>query len=266
MSIDRVFMMKQRLTDAMESSDPETRKWKARFAAARGAYATGEFKQCEELLSLALEQGKTLKEKDFAVNTCLVGQGAAALAVGDLDRAKKKLRSAIESLSSASEPAMKELHAVALRFLAETASQAGEFDDSENYLQEACSLLETLGVDGAVQLAYTMSDLATIYLKQGDSFDAGELVLSAMELLNTTHQGNSSEYQRANLIYNLSHASNEEEFLGAVEDSITKLEYRKGPKHPSVSRAVRWYIQRLRERGDQQKIAEVEAKFGVHCK
>ncbi|RTL44509.1 MAG: tetratricopeptide repeat protein [Candidatus Melainabacteria bacterium] len=256
-------MSKQRLTDAMESTDAETRMWKSRFTAARGAYATGNFKQGEDLLAQALEQGKHLPEKDFAVNTCLVGQAANALALGDMEKARNKLNEVVRTLSSRSEPALKELHAVALRFLAEIASQKQDYDAAEQYLQEACRLLETVGVAGAVQLAYAMSDLATVYLKQGDSHDAGELVLSAMELLTTTHQSETTEYERASLLYNLCHVENEKEFLGALEDSIQKMEYRKGSKHPSIVRAVRWLVQVLRERGEEEKIAEVEEKFGV---
>jgi tetratricopeptide (TPR) repeat protein len=259
-------MTNKRLVDAIESTDAETKMWKSRFAAAKQAYDSAEFKQCETLLALALEQGKRLKERTFAVNTCLVAQGALCLATAKPDEAEKQLSQAIQAVSSAAEPALKELCAVAFRFHAQVLADKGDLDGAEQDLQKALNILETLGVDGAVQLAYTMSDLATVYIAQGALAEAGQLVFSSMEVLEATLGHESPEYARADIIYSLCHSANEEEFLGGIEDSIVKMQYQRGQKHPNIVRAVRWYLQKLNERGDKERIAEVEQRFGVHTK
>src|SRR5262249_14937527 len=152
------------------------------------------------VLTRALEQGKSIKESTFAVNSCLIGRGALLLAMGKLDEAEKILDQAIRTLSGSGEAALRELRAVALRFHAEIHAQRGDLDAAEQDLQEALELLESLGVDGAVQLAYAMSDMAIIYVKQGALDDAGALVISSMELLRATLGPESPEYVRANLI------------------------------------------------------------------
>src|SRR5271157_1942117 len=128
-------MMQQKLTDAIASSDNETKLWKARFSAARAAYDAAEFRQCESLLHRALEQAHKLKEKEFAINTCLVGLGAVYIALGKLDEANKRLEEAIRAVSSASEPALQELYGVALRFHANVMNERGESDSAEKELQ-----------------------------------------------------------------------------------------------------------------------------------
>jgi tetratricopeptide (TPR) repeat protein len=256
-------MTKQRLTDAIESGDPETKMWKSRFAAAKAAYAEANFKECETLLARALEEGKHLKEHKFAVNTCRMGQGALCLATDKLDEAEKLLDEAIRELSGDSDPALKELCGVAFRFHAEVNSEKGNLEGAEQDLDRACEMLETLGLDGAVQLAYAMGDLAAIYIKQGALTEAGEAITSSMEVLKMTLGAESPEYVRANVIHSLCHTSNEDEFFGGVEGAIEKMQYQRGRKHPSIVRAVRWYLQKLDERGEKTKMAEMEQKFGV---
>ena len=261
---NREAMIQRRLIDAIASTDTETRMWKSLFAAAKGAYAIADFKQCESLLLRALEKGKSLKESTFAINTCLVGQGALCLATGKLDEACKHLEQPIQRLNGTSDIALKELCAVALKFHAAVLSEKGNNDGAESDLEKAIEILESIGVEGAVQLAYAMSDLAMIYMKQGALKEAGELVFSAMEILEVTMGHENPEYIRANLIYSLCHSANEEEFLGGIEDSIVKMEYQRGQQHPSIVRAVRWYLQKLHECGDDDRIAEVKRKFEVH--
>ncbi len=256
-------MIKQRLTDAIESTDSETKLWKSRFAAAKAAYARADFKECESLLNRALEEAKHLKEHRFAVNTCRLGQGALCLATDKLDEAEKHLEQVIHEISGDSDPAMKELGAVALRFHAELNSEKGNLEGAEQDLDKACEMLETLGLEGAVQLAYAMGDIAAIYIKQGALTEAGEAIIASMEVLRMTLGPESPEYVRANVIYSLCHAGNEEEFFGGIEGAIEQMTYQMGRKHPSIVRAIHWYLGKLNERGDKTKIAEIEAKFGV---
>lgn len=257
--------MQQKLTDAIASSDNETKLWKARFSAARAAYDAAEFRQCQSLLHRALEQAQKLKEREFAINTCLIGLGAVSIALGQLDEADKQLEKVIRALSSSGEPALQELYGVALRFHADVMFEKGDPDTAERELRQAMDVLEKIGTEGAVQLSYALSDLATMYVKQGKLHDAKELLASAMGLLEIAVGPDDPEYTRANVIYSICQAK-DEDFLVEVENSIVRMRYERGEKHPSMMKALRWYLKKLYECGDKERIAEAELKFGVNTK
>jgi hypothetical protein len=257
-------MIKHKLTDAMESNDTETRLWKARFAAAKAAYEAGELRQCESLLFRCLEQAKPLKEHTFATNTCHVGLGALYVATDKLDKANNHLQKALNELSSHGDLALKELYGVALRFDAGRLQLSGQFTDAITQLRTAVKTLEDVGTEGAVQLAYTMSDLATMLAAQGELTESKELLFSAMELLENSLGQDNPEYIRANIIYNLCDMKDEGEFLAQVEDSIFKMQYQKGQKHPNILRALRWYLRKRHERGEEDKAAEAKSRFALH--
>jgi len=259
-------MTQRKLTDAIESTDSETRLWKSRFAAAKFAYGAGDFRQCESLLYRAMEQAKTLKDWNFATNTCRVGLGAVYLATGKADQAREQLQTAINKLAGSGEPALTELYAVALRFSSLILSEAGDYSAAEDQLQMAIKALQDLGDEGAVQLAYTMSDLAVVYVMQGNLKGAKELIFSAMEILEAVLGSENPEYIRANLIYNLSAAKDEEELLSEVEDTIFRMEYQRGQKHPNITRALRWYLKKRQELGETDKVAEAKDRFDLHTK
>jgi len=101
---------------------------------------------------------------------------------------------------------------------------------------------------------------------QGKLKDAKELVFSAMELLEQTVGPENPEYIGANLIYNICDSKKEEEMLSQVEDSIFRMQYQLGQKHPSITRALRWYLNKLQECGETEKIAEVKERFDMHVK
>ena len=259
-------MTQHKLTDAIASSDPETRMWKSRFAAAKGAYGIGDFRQCESLLFRAMEQAKTLKERTFASNTCHAGLGALYVATGKLDQAREQLSHVINALSGSGEPALRELYAVALRFHSEIFSQTGDYPAAENQLQTAIQVLEDLGGEGAVQLAYTLSDLATLYVMQGSLKEAKELIFSALDILEGVLGPENPEYIRANMIYHICETKNDEERLAQVEDSIFRMQYQRGQKHPNITRALRWYLKKRQERGETEKVAEAKDRFSLHTK
>src|SRR4030095_404017 len=259
-------MRQQKLTDAIASNDPETRMWKSRFAAAKAAYDIGEFRQCESLLYRLLEQAQTLTDSTFTTNTCHVGLGAVYLATGKIEQAREQLQTALNWLSGSGEGALRGLSACAHRFYAEVLTQAGDQVGAEDQLQTAMKVLEELGAECAVPLAYTLSDLATLYLTQGKLKDAKELIFSAMDLLEVALGPENPEYVRAHLIYNLCDSQTEEEMVSQVEDSIFRLQYQLGQKHPSITRALRWYVKKLQERGETEKIAEVKDRFDLHVK
>jgi tetratricopeptide (TPR) repeat protein len=259
-------MTEQKLTDAIPSNDQETKLWKSRFSAAKGAYATGDFHQCETLLFRALEQAKALKDRTFATNTCHLGLGVLYLTTGKSDKARAQLETAINALSNSGDPALKELYAVALRFHSEVFSEAGDFPNAESELKKALQILEDIGTEGAVQLAYTTSDLAGLYVAQGNLKDAKELIFTAMDLLETTLGTESADYMRANMIYNICDSESEEQLLTQVEDNIYAMQYQYGQKHPIVIRALRRYLKKRKQLGETEKIAEAEERFKLHAK
>ena len=259
-------MRQQKLTDAIPSEDRETKMWKSRFAAATAAYEMGEFRQCESLLYRAMEQANTLKESKFAINTCHVGLGAVYIATGKIDQAREQLQTALTALSGSGDAALRELDALAHRFYAKVLTEAGDETGAEDQLQTAIKALEDLGAECAVPLAYTLSDLATLYIMQGKLKDAKELIFSAMDLLECTLGPENPEYIGANLIYNICDSKEEEEMLSQVEDSIFRMQYEFCQKHPSLTRALRWYLKKRQERGETEKIAEVKERFDMHVK
>lgn len=259
-------MRKQKLTDAIASNDPETRMWKARFSAAKAAYEMSDFHQCESLLHRAMEQAQSLEDSKFAINTCRVGLGASLIATGKIDQAREQLQAAINDISDNGDVALRELSALAHRFYAEVLTEAGDQPAAEDHLKTAIETLEQLGSECAVPLGYTLSDLATLYVTQEKMKEAKELLFSAMDLLEGALGPENPEYIRANLIYNLCESKGEEEMLSQVEDSIFRMQYQLGQKHPSITRALRWYLKKRQERGETERITEAKERFGMHVK
>jgi tetratricopeptide (TPR) repeat protein len=255
-------MNSKRLTDAILSTDPNTGVWKSRFRAAKAAYEEGKLKESESLLHRALEEAKQLPEHAFATNTTQVGLGVVYLAEGRTDEAYQILQQAVNSLRGQSEPALKELYGVALRFFANLIFEKGQFEQAESMLQESINVLEDIGTDGALQLCYTLSDLAIMYVKHGMMKDAADVIDEMGELAGLVFGPNSPEYIRMNLIYQLCHTKSETELVAAVEDSITKMRYLRGEQHPRVKEAIRLFLEKLHQSGDTAAIKEVEQLFG----
>lgn len=258
-------MSQKRLTDAIESNDHDTKLWKSRINAAKGAYQQGEFRQCETLLFRAIEQAKSLKDREFAVNACHVGLGAMYIATEKLKDAEKHLDQAMHALAGSSEPALRELYAVALRFHAQVYLERGDHSSAERELRQAMQILEDLNEDGAVQLAYVMSDLAVMYAADGKLSDARDLLFSCMELLELTLGSGNAAYMRASMIYSVCRQEGVEDLLTQGEDGIFAMQYQLGQKHPNVVRALRWYLSKLVELGETEKVAEAQKRFDVHA-
>ena len=258
-------MSQKHLTDAIESKDHDTKMWKSRISAAKGAYQQGEFRQCETLLFRAIEQAKQLKDRDFAVNACHVGLGAMYIATQKWKDAEKHLDQAMHALSGASEPALRELYAVALRFHSQIYLERDDHASAERELRQAMLILEDLNEDGAVQLAYVMSDLAVMYVVDGNLSDARDLLFSCMELLELTVGSGSAEYMRASMIYSVCRQEGVEDLLTQGEDGIYAMQYQLGQKHPNVVRALRWYLKKLMELGETDKVREAQKRFDMHA-
>ncbi len=257
-------MTQPRLTDAMESHDPKTKAWKVRFACAKEAYEIGKFSECESLLHRLMEQANTLQESVFATNTCHVGLGAVYVATGKIDKAKHHLQIAIKSLSGTFDESLKELSALAHRFYAEALREAGDEVEAEHELEQAVQILTELGINCAVPLAYALSELAALYVTQEKLKDAKRLILSSMELLKQTVGSENKEYIRANVISKICDSAGEEEMWQQIDAGISKLQYHFDSKHPSLTRAIRWYRKKCQERGETDTIEEIENGF-VHA-
>lgn len=256
-------MTQPRLTDAMLSDDPKTKTWKVRFACAKGAYDSGKFSECESLLHRLIEQANDLQESVFATNTCHVGLGAVYVATGKIDRAKHHLEIAINSLSGTSDQSLRELSGLAHRFYAEALREAGDEVGAEHELQQAIHILTELGANCAVPLAYALSELAALYVSQEKLNDAKRLIVSSMELLTATVGSEDKEYIRANVIYNICDSAGKEEMWQQIDAGISKMRYYFDGKHPSLTRAVRWYQKKCQERGETDAIDEIDR--GVHA-
>ncbi|PWU03237.1 MAG: hypothetical protein C5B53_00730 [Candidatus Melainabacteria bacterium] len=256
-------MRENKLTDAMVSTDHETQIWKSRFQLAKAACESGKYKEAEGLLYKALEQAHNLTEHVFATNTCLVGLAVVYFLLGKPDEAAKQVEEAMRALSRADEPALKELYGVALRIHAELLCDSGKVTAASDELEKAALALESIGMQGAVQLAYVLSDLAMLRVQQGELNEAKQLIYSAMDLLPGPPSSDKSEYLRADMIYNICQTTDQKEMLSELENRITKMQYHLGQKHPNVIRAVRWYLKKLYEQGDTEQLREAEVKFGI---
>jgi len=254
-------MMSQKLTDAMLSDDKETKAWKARFSTAKAAYQEADFKTCESLLFRLLEQAKTLKESVFAVNTTKISMGVLCLANGKVEEAETQLSAVITALAGSGDQALKELHAVALRFHSNALVEAGNEERAEQELDQAIQILEKVGISSAVQLAYALSDLGALKVRQGKLDEAKDYIFNALDLLETTIGPEHRAYMKAEVIYNLCHAESQDKFLDGVEDGILKMQYQYGHKHPDIVGALRRYAKARLDRGESEKLAEAKEKF-----
>jgi tetratricopeptide (TPR) repeat protein len=259
-------MTHRKITDAIPSEDRETKMWKSRFSAAKAAYGSGEFRQCESLLYRAIEEAKGLRERTFALNTCHTGLGALYLASGKREQAREHLQKAMNALEGCSEAALEELYAVALRFYALVLAEEGDIPGAEDHLKKSMAILEDLGSDAAVQLAYTVSDLATLYAKEGNLKESKDLIFSSLSLMESALGPDNPAYARSCMIYNACDSTSEKELLDQVEDGIFKAQYQVGYKHPNITRALRWYLKKRQELGEMDKIEEAKVRFDLHAK
>jgi tetratricopeptide (TPR) repeat protein len=258
--------MALKLMDAMTSDDKETKIWKARFSAAKAAYEDADFKTCESLLFRLLEQAKALKENVFATNTAKIGLGAVYLASGKSGEAEKELRACVEHLSSASGPALKELYGVALRFHASALADTGDEKSALQNLQKAVEILEPLGTEASVQLAYALSDLGGLMVRQGKLNEAKDYIFNSLGLLEKNVGPENPACMKAEMLYNVCHAANKDEFLDEFEDGLMKMQYQYGHKHPDIVRSLRLYVKARTDRGETDRIAEATERFPALAK
>lgn len=255
-------MVKKRIIESITATDSKSRRWKSLFSAARLAFETGDLRQAESLLARARELANEIPEHSFAVHSCEIGAGAILLAKAKYRDASSRLQKSLNALESHQDNAHKELLAVALRFNAQALLGMGDANEAEKTLKKSAEILEEIGVDGAVQLSYTLCELSSLYLVQGRLSEAQKYINTAMEILFSTHGPESAEYTRADMIYAVC-LFGEEEAQSTTADAIGKLEYVFGKNHPFIARALDRYIKVLNEKGQTAKVEAVKERFCV---
>jgi tetratricopeptide (TPR) repeat protein len=256
-------MVKKKITEAVTSNDPKTKRWRMMFAAGRMAYDTGDFHQAESLLVRAAEVAKEMKESSFGLNATEIGLAAVMLATKRSPEAAKRLGRIIGTLEGIPDPEHKELMAVALRFYSQALSNNGDERSAEKELKKSIDILEKLGPEASVQLAYSLCDLSGLYLTQGRLTEAEVPIMRAMKILSSVLGPESPEYTRADMIYQVCLPMQGDTRLEVVSDGIRKMEYLLGDKHPNFVHALSRYFKVLRDRGEKAKLEEAQEKFGV---
>lgn len=256
-------MVKKKITEAVTGNDPQSKRWKATFAAARMAYETGEFRQAQSLLARAHELALTMPESSFAVNATDIGGAAILLGMRKPAEAAKRLEKSIVNLQGYSDHEHQELLAVALRFHAQALAEMGDERSAEKELQKSAEILEKLGPDAAVQLSFTLCDLCALYLVSGRASEAEAPIIKAMKIASNVLGPESPEYTRADMIYQLCAPMVYDSQMEQASIGIRRMEYAFGGKHPNITRALDSYFKVLAEKGDHAKIEEAKEKFGA---
>ncbi len=256
-------MTKKKITEAVTSNDPKTRRWRSLFASGRMAYGVAEFRQAESLLARALELASELPEKTFAVNATEIGTAAIMIAEKRPKEAIARLEKSMNDLSNYGDSTHKELLAVALRFHAQALTDQGMDRDAENELKKSLEILKALGSDARVQYAYSLCDLGGLYLRQGRHSEAGNHILNGLQIVCEELGPESAEYTRADMIYQPCLPMSEATRMEIASDAMEKMQYVFGYNHPNIERALRGYLQVLEKRGDKEKIEETQKRFGI---
>ena len=256
-------MVKKRVIESVTSTDMKSRRWKTLFASARLAYDAGELRQAESLLARARELAHELPEHSFAVHATEIGSAAVFIAKKKPRDAASRLRKPISTLESNPDPAHKELLGVALRFHAEALAEMGDYNEAEKELKRSVMILEEVGVDAAVQLGYSLCDLAGLYLIQSRISESHEFINSAMDILFSALGPESPEYTRADMIYTVCMFSDSPERSEVAADGIQRMEYMYGINHPNIHRAIDRYLKVLAEKGDETRLAAAKERFAV---
>lgn len=122
-------------------------------------------------------------------------------------------------------------------------------------------MLEELGIDSAVQLSYSLTDLGGLRVIQGQWQEAEILLNSAMQILENVFGNEDASYIHASLIHSISVIPDKTEELTAFEDGICKLQYHLGQHHPNLSRAMHRLIKARLQRGEQDTLASAADKI-----
>lgn len=254
-------MVKKRVIESVVSEDRATKRWKASFTTGRMAYDRGQLKDARRLFSRALEGAQELPEHSFAVPACEIALAAVMLAEGKAKEAESRLSKSVSALACAAGFENKELLAVAQRFHAEALINTGDEREAEKELLKSIAVLESLGSDGAVQLAYSLCDLCGLYLTQERLSLAEQHITKALKILGNTLGPEHPEYTRADMLYAAFTPMSDSSRLDTVSDGIQRLEYAYGSRHPNIARALHRYLKVLEVKGEYERMKDVQQRF-----
>jgi tetratricopeptide (TPR) repeat protein len=256
-------MSKKRISEGVTSKDPQSSRWRTKFSAARMAYENGEYRKAESLLAVCVELTKEMPERDFARKSTDAAIGVVYLSSGRIREAESQLQKSISSLEGEPDPQMQELLAVTLRFYAQVLIRNGDERGAETELLRSVDILKKIGRQSIVQLALTLCDLCGLYASQGRYSEAERYIVDAMKIMGAEFGPGAAEYVRTDMIYTLLTPMADESRLDTASESIRRMEYAFGGKHPNVARALERYFKVLGERGDTARIEEAEKQFGI---
>lgn len=259
-------MVKKNIIESIKSTDAKSRRWKSLFSAARMAYEAGELRQAASLLARARELANELPEHNFAVQSTEIAIAALHIAENKQRDAASRLQRCILRLGSESDFELKELYAVALRFHAQTLEETGDDNEAEKELKKSIAVLEDLGVNAAVQLAYSICDLASLFLKQGRLSEAEKYMNNGLEILFNALGPDSAEYTRADMIFTTCRIAESDSRMEYIVDGIEKMEFMFGKNHPNILRAFDRYVKALRDKGDSHRLEKAMDRLKLKTK
>lgn len=233
------------------------------FKSATMAFEAGKLAEARTAAFRSLAEAEHLREnRDFAVAACNLGIAIISMHQGKQKEAKEYFDKGLSPLASSSDPALQELHAAGLRFLAAWHERQGDLDSAQQCLRDSIKTLSALGVDSSVQLANSFADLAFILLRQGHFEEAEPLVESAMEITRATIGREDPSYDWAKMIYQIClNQGNQQILADSFEESATKLMYAAGPSYPNLGRAMTVYLAALKEKGLTERYDDASEKF-----
>jgi tetratricopeptide (TPR) repeat protein len=259
-------MSKKRISEGVTSKDAHSSRWRTKFSVARMSYEAGEYRKAESLLATCIELTKDMPEREFARTSTDIAIGAVYLAEGRMREAESQLQKSISSLEGDPDPQMQELLAVAVRFYAQVLVENGDPRAAETELLRAVAILRKIGREAVVQLALTLCDVCGLYATEGRYSEAERYIVDAMKIMGSEFGSDSAEYVRTDMIYTLLTPMQIDSRLDTAAESIRRMEYAYGGKHPNVARALQRYFKVLEERGDTARIEEAEKQFGLKRK
>jgi tetratricopeptide (TPR) repeat protein len=251
----------KRLTDVVTSDDPESKRWRSLFTTAKMTYEAGDFRESDTLLAKARELATKIPEREFAIPSVDVATAAVWLAQHRHKEAISKLEKCISSLEKETDPQLRELLAIAKRFLAQALFEKGDAVSAEATLLESISVLRKIGPYASGQLAFSLCDLCGLYTTKNEVEKTEALVQEIMQISSQEFEPGSPEYVRSDMIYTVLRPMSHNARHDAIAEGIRKMEYSFGGKHPLIERALQRYIKVLSEEGDKERLAEAEAQL-----
>ncbi len=257
-------MARKRVVDAHASTDEKFRHWKTRFKSAALVYEQGDFKEARTLMFRAKMEAESLNpsDRDFALPTCHLGIAILSMAQGDLNEANEYFDKGLNRAATGADDSATELYAVGLRFRAHWHMLQDDNAEAEKCLRESVKILEELGEDSAVQLAYSLCDLCCVLLRTDQIDEATSLIKPAMEILLASVGPEDAAMDWAKMIYQTCLSKGNEELLAEVFDrSAMQYQYKVGARHPNLVRALNTYATTLKKRGLIEKLEGIKEKF-----